>query len=130
MRGLSNGIVHLIILIAAVVMTLAVVGFIFGLFGGLSPLVEAYQVYDAVIYYSNGHYYLNLTIRNNLPITIVNVKISGTPLVNSTNIQLPTGTNSLTIEFQQSYTLVQGNVYTVVVSLSNGNSIDASASYE
>ncbi|BAB66715.1 DUF973 family protein [Sulfurisphaera tokodaii] len=130
MRGLSEGIVHLIILTAAVLMTLIVVAFIFGLFGGLSPLVEAYQVYDAVLYSHNGHYYLNFTIRNNLPITITNVEVVGTPLVNSTNIQLQAGTHSLTVEFPQSYTLTQGSIYTVVVSLGNGNSIDVSASYE
>ena len=68
MKGLSEGLVQIIILTAAVVMTLIVVGFIFGLLSGVSTMTTAYQVYNAYIYREGNYYYVNLTIRSNLPI--------------------------------------------------------------
>ena len=130
MKGLSEGLVQIIILTAAVVMTLIVVGFIFGLFSGVSTMTTAYQVYDAYIYKEGNYYYVNFTIRNNLPITITNVEIVGTPLSNSTNNTLPAGTHQVKIMFNQSYYFASANVYTVEISLSNGNSITVSAGYE
>ncbi|BFH72105.1 DUF973 family protein [Sulfurisphaera javensis] len=130
MKGLSEGITQIIILTAAVIMTLVVIGFVFGLFGALSPMIEAYQVYNAVIYSQNGKYYVNFSIKNNLAITIDSVQVVGTPLVNSTQIYLPPGVHTLKTEFTQSANLAQGNVYTIEIALSNGNSISVSASYE
>ena len=130
MKGLSEGLVQIIILTAAVVMTLIVVGFIFGLFSGVSTMTTAYQVYDAYIYKEGNYYYVNFTIRNNLPITITNVEIVGTPLSNLTSVTLPAGTHQVKIMFNQSYSFTPGNVYTIEISLSNGNSITVSAGYE
>ena len=130
MKGLSEGLVQIIILTATVVMTLIVVSFIFGLLSGVSTLTTAYQVYNAYIYKEGEHYYANFTIRNNLPITIINVEIVGTPLSNSTNITLPPGTHQVKIMFNQQYSFTPGNAYTVEISLSNGKSITVSAGYE
>jgi len=130
MKGLSEGLTQIIILTATVVMTLVVVSFIFGLSGGLSTLTTAYQVYNAYIYKQGNYYYVNFTIKTNLPITINNVKIVGTPLSNSTTITLNPGADQVKIMFEQSYSFTPGNVYTVELSLSNGNSITVSAGYE
>jgi len=130
MKGLSEGLIQIIILTAAVVMTLIVVSFVFGLSGGLSTLTTAYQVYSAYIYKQGNYYYVNFTIKTNLPITINNVKIVGTPLSNSTSITLNPGTHQVKIMFEQSYSFMPGNVYAVELSLSNGNSITVSAGYE
>lgn len=129
MKGLSDGIVQIIVLTASVIITLIVVAFIFGFAGGLSNLTTAYQVNNAVIYHSNNYYYINFTVRTNLPITITSVQIVGTPLSNSTHISIPSGTTEITVRFPQNFNLVPGR-YIVEVSLSNGNSITVPAEYE
>lgn len=131
MKGLSEGLVQIIILTAAVIITLVVVGFAFGLLGGISSVNEAYQVYSAYIYQNKNYYILNVSISANLPTEITSACIINPHVVNgSVSIKLATGIHSYEIWFNKNgVNLVQGEEYNVEITLANGKSLVTSSEY-
>lgn len=90
-RGLEGSIVTLIILISAIVLAIAVIGFAFGIFGGVSstPNISYYQGISSPCV--NGAY-LTYTIvnLNGQPVAYTLVALNGVSIVGASNGVLTT----------------------------------------
>ena len=125
-KGLSGAVTALILVIASVIIALVVVGFAFGLFGAFGGTPTVTQSGTGTLYLSNGTAVITLHSTGSVQITAA--QISGQAYsVNNLAIQLNAGTQTVYITFNlgTSPTLSQGSPYTIVLTLSDGQTADA-----
>jgi len=131
-RGLSGAVVALILVIAAVIIALVVVGFVFGLFGSFAGAGSVSQVGTGTIDSNNGN--IKLTLKNTgSSVTVSSVVISGTTYTVTagtpdTNIAPGTNTYTFSISNPPTATLqgLKGSTLTITINLSNGQTVTAS----
>jgi len=156
-KGISNTVTALILVIAAVIITLMVVGYSFGLFGAFAGTPTVTQVGTGIAFSDNGYVILKLHSTGN--VKVVSAQIAGTTYTNNTvsivtyttssttitinspflteNIKetivgyipigssLSAGINTVAVQFY-GFTPQPGETYTVVLSLSDGQTVVAS----
>ena len=128
-RGLSGAVTALILVIAAVIISLVVVGFAFGLFGAFGGTPTVTQVGSGTMY-SNGT--VTLQLRSTGSVQIVSAQLVGTTY--SANVITVNGQaggtmsatiNNVTVQFN-GFTPQAGSTYTVSFALSDGTTVEAS----
>lgn len=137
MKGLSNAVVMIILLIASVITAIVVVGLTYGLFGTVTYNSVITSVGNAYIKYnpSSGGLEIFLTVVNSGPEvpTVVSVSIGNSPVsvtsitdvnggttVSGSNVSLQPGTNYLTVTGYVQTQLQPGSTAYVHLTLSNG----------
>ncbi|CAJ31507.1 hypothetical protein [Betalipothrixvirus acidiani] len=125
-KGLSNAVSALILVVASVIIALIVVGFAFGLIGAFTAQPVIHVVYA---YVQNHHLYVVLQNTGNVPAMIVAYIIDGEG-PNSTNIQVPVGTVTISIPLPSSLSLSSGQFVDFTLIISNGEVIPGVATVE
>ena len=125
-KGLSGAVTALILVIASVIIALVVVGFAFGLFGAFGGTPTVTEVGTGTMY-SNGTVVLTLHSTGN--VNIVNAQIVGTTYsaAPAAGASVTAGINTVTIDFS-GFTPQAGSTYTISLSLSDGQTVQASVS--
>ncbi len=120
-RGLSNAVSALILVIASVILTLAVVGYVFGLIGAFVGVPQVMQVGTGVVTTSGQATFL---LRATGDVQIVNVEIAGTNnyAYKVAPQTLTAGVNTVVVDFKN-VNVVPGVTYTLVVALSSGETV-------
>lgn len=137
MRGLSDAIIAIILVIASVTIALIVVGFTYGLFGTLTYKSIITSLGNAYVKYSpsNGKVEICLTVKNTGPEepTVMSVSLSNAPVsvdvitdvyngstILGSTVSIQPGTNTLTIEGYVTAQLQPGSTVSLQLTLSNG----------
>ena len=147
MKGLSDTVVAIILVIASVATALAVVGFTYGLFGTVTYKSVIAGVGNAYVKYnpSSGAVEICLTVKNSGPEvpTVTSVSIGNTPVsvtsitdvnggttVSGPSVTVQPGTNSLTVTGYVESQLQPGAVVFLHLTLSDGVVLVVSAVVE
>ena len=137
MRGLSDAVVAIILVIASVTVALVVVNFTYGLFGTLTYKSVITSLGNAYVKYnpSNGEVEVCLTVKNTGPEepAIMSVSLNNVPVsvssftdvyngntVSGSTVSIQPGTNSLTIEGYVTVQLQPGSTVSLQLTLNNG----------
>ena len=138
-KGLSGAVTALILVIASVIITLVVVGYVFGLFGAFAgiPSVQQTGTGTLEVIKHTKTYYLTayITLDSSGKVQILKASIEGTGYSTSPDIQLTAGNNPVTITFTSSDKpsfpgLQPGTTYTISLTLSDGETVLVSVVYE
>jgi len=128
-RGLSGAVVALILVIAAVIIALVVVGFAFGLFGSFAGAGSVSQVGTGTISSNDGS--ITITLKNTgSPVTVSSVVIAGTTYTVEDSPTINSGTDTYTITINDppldTLQALKGSTLTITINLSNGQTVTAS----
>ena len=128
-KGLSGAVTALILVIAAVIITLVVVGFAFGLFGAFGGTPTVTQVGAGTITYNSANQdsTVTLTLESSGNVNIVGAQLVGTTYSANgiTPATLTAGANTVTLTFD-GFMPQAGSTYTISIALSDGATVEAS----
>ena len=127
-RGLEGAVTALILVIAAIIITLVVVGFAFGLFGAFGGTPTVTQVGAGTI---NSAGVVTFTLKSSGTVQIVSAQLVGTTYSNNTvtvgagGNTLTAGLNTVSVKFA-GFTPQAGSTYTISLALSDGATVEVS----
>jgi hypothetical protein len=120
-KALSNAVSALILVIASVILTLVIVGYVFGLVGAFASLPQVEQIGVGSI---GNDDIATFMLRSSGDVQIVSIQLAGTNnyAVSITPQTLTAGVNTVTASFKN-VNIMPGETYTLVVVLSSGEEV-------
>jgi len=125
-KGLSYPLTALLILIAAIIITLVIVSYTFGLIGAINGTPKVIQVSSGILSYnpSTGTAVVSVTLYTTGDVKILGAQIADTPYSVAYTQYLTAGANGVTITFTGVSGIQKGSTYTILITLSDGQTVE------
>jgi len=126
-RGLSGPLTAVVLLIAAVIIALVIVNYTYGLLGAIGGAPKVTQVASGVLSYnpSTGTAVVSVTLYSTGNVEILGAQIADTPYSATHNQLMTSGANAVTITFNGVSGIQKGSTYTILITLSDGQTVQA-----